>query len=75
LGSNSKYITLGNTTTTAHFTELDQPLSSTVGFGIHIFYYLAVVSTTSILNCEGLLDIDTMENYNSITLNPERYKR
>lgn len=28
------------------------------------------------VNCEGvLLDIDTMENYNSITLNPERYKR
>lgn len=28
------------------------------------------------VNCEGvLLDIDTMENYNSITLNPEKYKR
>jgi molybdenum cofactor cytidylyltransferase len=28
------------------------------------------------VNCEGvLLDIDTMENYTPITLNPERYKR
>jgi hypothetical protein len=47
-----------------------------VGFGVPIFYHLAVVSTTSIPNRKGvLLDIDTMENYNSITLNPERYKR
>jgi molybdenum cofactor cytidylyltransferase len=29
-----------------------------------------------VVNCEGvLLDIDTMENYTPITLNPERYKR
>jgi len=28
------------------------------------------------VNYEGvLLDIDTMKNYNSITLNPEKYKR
>jgi molybdenum cofactor cytidylyltransferase len=28
------------------------------------------------VNCEGvLLDIDTMENYTPLTLNPERYKR